>query len=210
MLDYLSRYVSLASLAIISTLAVFNIGYFWKVGIHFLGLADLSNFVYSLGVALTALSIGAAIVAVVARIKKASVQIIIALIGGALATAGTIHFSPRTLDPQLLANFAILIGFILPWSAYVSRLTRVGAPIGWPECAWIAIGWWAIIFQAGACQVAIELADRFRYVVNTKSGVIDNARILRASSAGFLLAVDGRISFLPQGEIKAVSLQNPE
>lgn len=209
-IDSLSRYVSTISLALVSTVAVFNIGYFWKIGIHFLGLIDISNLVYSLGIALTALSIGAVITALVARVKITWLQVLLAGLGGTLSTWGIIHFQPRTLDPQLTQNFAILIGFILPWAAYTSRvMASEGAP-SWSKLAWIALGWWAVIFQAGICQVAVELGDRFMYIVTTKTGVIENARILRSSSAGFLLAVDGRISFIPQGEIKVVSLQNPE
>lgn len=210
MSDNVNKYVSTLSLAIVSTLAVFNIGYFWKIGIHFLGLIDISNLVYSLGIALTALSIGAAITTLVARTKMVWLQLLLTAIGGTLSTWGIIHFQPRTLDPQLSQNFAILIGFILPWAAYTSRVIALAGAPRWSNLAWIALGWWAVIFQAGICQVSVELADRFLYIVNTKTGVIENARILRSSSAGFLLAVNGRISFIPQGEIKAVSLQNPE
>jgi hypothetical protein len=208
-IDNLSRYVSTISLAIVSTLAIFNIGYFWKIGIHFLGLIDISNLVYSLGIALTALSIGAAITTLVARVKMRWLQLLLAALGATLSIWGIIHFQPRTLDPQLPQNFAILIGFILPWAAYTSRVIALEGAPRWSNLAWIALGWWAVIFQAGICQVSVELADRFMYIVNTKTGVIENARILRSSSAGFLLAVDGRILFIPQGEIKAVSLENP-
>ena len=210
MIDNLSRYVSTISLAIVSTLAVFNIGYFWKIGVHFLGLIDISNLVYSLGISLTALSIGAAVTTLVARVKMMWLQVLLAMLGGTLSTWGLIHFQPRTLDPQLRENFAILIGFILPWAAFTSRVIALEGAPKWSNLAWIALGWWAVIFQAGICQVSVELADRFTYIVNTKTGVIEKARILRASSAGFLFAVDGRISFIPQGEIKSVSLQNPE
>jgi hypothetical protein len=58
MIDFITRYISAISLAIATTLSVFNIGYFWKIGLPFLGLMDLSNLVYSLGVSLTVLCVG--------------------------------------------------------------------------------------------------------------------------------------------------------
>ncbi|MGJ4995711.1 hypothetical protein ACQR0Z_14895 [Bradyrhizobium sp. HKCCYLS3077] len=210
MFDYLNKHASAISLATISTLAIFNVGYFWKIGIHFLGLIDISNLVYSLGVSLTAISIGGAITAIVVRASSAWLQILLAGIGATVSTWGIVYFQPRTLDPQLPQNFAILIGFILPWAAFTGRLIALDHAQKWSNLAWVGLGWWTIIFQAGICQVSIELADRFMYVVNTKAGVIVDARILRSSSAGLLLVVDKRITFIPQGEIRAVSLQNPE
>lgn len=43
------------SVLTLAVLTVFNLGYFWTIGLHFLGLVDLSNFVYSIGLALTSL-----------------------------------------------------------------------------------------------------------------------------------------------------------
>jgi len=39
-------FVSLIALAIVS---IFNIGYFYRVGIHFIGVMDLTNIAYSFG-----------------------------------------------------------------------------------------------------------------------------------------------------------------
>ena len=48
-MEKLVRYwplLTVASLAIVST---FNIGYFSVIGIHFIGVMDLSNIVYAIG-----------------------------------------------------------------------------------------------------------------------------------------------------------------
>src|SRR5215475_13468845 len=52
-LDFISRYISPISLALVTAAAIFNVGYFWKIGIHFLGIVDLSNLVYSFALATT-------------------------------------------------------------------------------------------------------------------------------------------------------------
>jgi hypothetical protein len=103
-----------------------------------------------------------------------------------------------------LENLAILVGFLLGASAFAS--------VVWDKKAWhwrnmtaLVFVWSIIVFQAGICQAALDLSDRFKYTVSTKSGVIDNARILRTSSTGFLLLVDGKIRFVPHGEVKDVT-----
>jgi hypothetical protein len=208
MIDFITRYVSAISLAIATTLSIFNIGYFWKIGLPFLGLIDLSNLVYSLGVSLTVLSIGVFVTSWVIRKSAGSTpkQLVIAAVGVALSTWGVMKFTPRTLEPQFLENAAILIGFLLSASAFAGRV--------WDQRAWhwrnltvLVFVWTAIIFQAGVCQAVLDLTDRFKYVVSTKSGVIDAARILRTSSAGFLLFADGKVRFVPHGEIKDVTSQ---
>jgi hypothetical protein len=208
MIDFLTRYVSAISLAIATTLSLFNIGYFWKIGLHFLGLIDLSNLVYSLGVSLTVLSIGVLVTASVVRFGISTArQVTIALLGVAMSLWGIVHVNPRTLDPQFAENAAILVGFLLSGAAFASKVLSQPELANWRNLAFLALGWSTIAFQAGACQAAVELSDRFKYIVSTKSGVIDNARIMRASSSGFLLAVDGRITFIPHSEIKEVRSQ---
>ena len=211
MIDFLTRYISTISLAIATTLSLFNIGYFWKIGLHFLGLIDLSNLVYSLGVSLSVFGVGALVTFVVTRFGKSTPRLI--LIGGVgvlLAWWGVVHAHPRTLDPELLENLAILVGFLLSAAAFAGHLWRRPLFANWANLGALAFMWFMISVQAGMCQAALELSDRFKYAVSTKSGVIDNARILRTSSSGFLLAVEGKIVFVPHGEIKEVSSQTSD
>jgi hypothetical protein len=211
MIDFVTRYISTISLAVAATLSIFNIGYFWKIGLPFLGLMDLSNLVYSLGVSLTVLSIGVFIASRIIKTAAGSVplQIVIAGVGAALSMWGIIRFSPRTLEPQLLDNAAILLGFVLSASAFASRVWD-GQAWNWRNATSLIIVWSIIMFQAGVCQAALDMTDRFKYAVSTKSGVIDNARILRSSSSGLLLLADGKIRFVPQGEVKDVTSQTSQ
>jgi hypothetical protein len=208
MIDFLTRYISTISLTIGATLSLFNIGYFWKIGLHFLGLIDFSNLVYSFGASLVALSVAGFILASVAHFATSNAKMLfIALAGAALSTWGIFHFSPRTLVPEYEANAAILVGFVLSGSAFTAKVRSQPHYVNLRNLSTLAFGWFVIAFQAGVWQASAELSDRFKYTVSTKSGVIDNVRILRASSSGFLLASEGKIIFIPQAEIKDVTSQ---
>jgi hypothetical protein len=49
MLDIVARILPVAATVAVASLAVFNVGYFWKIGLHFLGTVDFNNIVYSFG-----------------------------------------------------------------------------------------------------------------------------------------------------------------
>ncbi|MCD0415970.1 hypothetical protein LOC51_01980 [Rubrivivax sp. JA1024] len=212
MIDLLTRYISSISLAIVATLSLFNIGYFWKIGIHFLGLIDLSNLVYSLGVSMSALFIGASLTAIVANFRNSTLKLTLIASAGAISSIwGAFYVTPRTTQPQLVENLALLAGFVLLEAAYVSIILRNRCLNNdWRSLTVLAVGWLATSFQAGMCQAAIELSDRFTYMVSTKSGTQYQAHILRSSSSGFLIAIDGRVSFIPSGEIKQVTSDHIE
>src|ERR1043166_1120324 len=49
MFTSLLSYVPLASILAVALVSIFNIGYFTRVGLHFLGVMDISNLVYPIG-----------------------------------------------------------------------------------------------------------------------------------------------------------------
>src|SRR4051794_16354740 len=55
MLEKIGKYLPAISLLALASLSFFNIGYFWRIGLHFLGVTDLSNIVYSFGLAASVL-----------------------------------------------------------------------------------------------------------------------------------------------------------
>jgi hypothetical protein len=55
MLENITRLFPAISLVLVATLSIFNIGYLWRFGIHYLGIIDLSNVVYSFGLAVIVL-----------------------------------------------------------------------------------------------------------------------------------------------------------
>ena len=208
MLDTVSRYQSVISLAAIAFLSIFNIGYFWKIGLQFLGLIDLTNLVYSFGLALVALSVTGGVGAFV-FFKSSSLHRAFAgvVIGGAISMWGIIRFYPRTIEPQLAENGAILLGFVVSSAAFFGliHLRRQGGG-KWNSGGQVAMVFClaATTFQAGVFTAAIELSDRFTYSLNTKSGIIENVRIIRSSSSGFIVFFNEKIMFVPQGEVRGI------
>jgi hypothetical protein len=55
MLDGVTKILAVASAIAVVALSFFNIGYFSKIGFHFLGIVDLNNLVYAFGLAMLAL-----------------------------------------------------------------------------------------------------------------------------------------------------------
>src|SRR5262249_4219801 len=51
MLDLVARILPVASAIAVAALTIFNIGYSWRIGLHFLGIIDINNVVYSFGLA---------------------------------------------------------------------------------------------------------------------------------------------------------------
>src|SRR6185295_8989176 len=49
MLDTVTKIFSIVTLGVLCLMALFNIGYFYIVGFHFIGVTDISNVVYSFG-----------------------------------------------------------------------------------------------------------------------------------------------------------------
>jgi hypothetical protein len=60
------------------------------------------------------------------------------------------------------------------------------------------------IFQAGLFVGDAAAISPDTYNVVTQQQPIDNARIIRSSSSGFILFVDGKAMFVPQSEIVSV------
>jgi hypothetical protein len=215
MFDFIGRYISAISLAVVAALSIFNIGYFWKIGLHFIGLVDLTNLVYSAGLALAAISVLIMSALIVVPKRPDSWKLVVTgIVGTALSTWGILRFNPRTLDPQLCENGAILVGFgiagsaALIWALQRNRLTGVW---NWRDLVLFPFALCATTFQVGVFTAALELSDRRTYTVMTKSGgELQDTRILRSASAGFILAIDGHVVFVPQREIISVKSSEPK
>ena len=52
MFDNLTKVASFATLAVLVLTALFNVGYFYEIGFHFIGVIDISNVVYAFGLVL--------------------------------------------------------------------------------------------------------------------------------------------------------------
>jgi hypothetical protein len=206
LIDLISRYIAVISAAAIAGLSVFNVGYFWKIGLHFIGLIDLTNLAYSFGLAFSAVSLVVAVAVIVApRNPTRGTLIALGVVGGGLSLWGIWKFSPRTLEPQLLENGAILVGFAITGTAAVLWRLHENRRLNWRVFVLFIAASVITVFQAGSLTAALQLPDRFTYTVSTKDGdMLHGVRILHSASGGLIFVQDGHIIFLPQAEIKSV------
>lgn len=228
-LDFISRYISPISLALVTAAAIFNVGYFWKIGIHFLGIVDLSNLVYSFALATTFVVAWVWVAYQVTPSEPSYLKLTaIAIVGAAISVTGFV-FGSQIFENAIREDLVTLLGlmiigaaalafirmryaaegslevgtkvrFMLPGAAGELRM-EVSGPF---TIALAALVLFATIFQAGICTSELALKSPKTFSVTTKDGRLQNARILRASSSGFLIAADKRIIFIPQGEVKEV------
>src|ERR1043165_226070 len=208
MFYFISRYISAVSLAAVTALSLFNVGYFWKIGLHFVGLVDLTNLVYSAGLAIVPIFLGILAAGFASpRRPKLWMIIILGIIGGALILWGTSRFGPRSHEPELMENGAILLGMVISLSAFLTWTLdryRQTNQWDWRDTAVLLLISFGTAFQAGMLMVSLELSDRITYTVTTKSDLLEHARLLRSSSTGFILAVNGSVMFVPLAEVKTI------
>jgi hypothetical protein len=213
MLDKLTRYLPGLSLLTVMGVAIFNIGYFWKIGLHFLGIVDLSNLVYTFGLAAAFIFIWFFVAGAVTPKKPATWKFIaIGILGSAISIV--CMFSPAgLLMPASIQNFVLLLGFVILSAGALAFGTENADKTGrWnPKdvvlIIFIGIG---TIFQAGLSASLLEIENPLVYTVRTKETELQNVRILRSSSSGFILSVDGRVVFIPHEEIKSISSTTPK
>jgi hypothetical protein len=209
MLDWLTRYISGISVLSIAGLSVFNVGYFWRIGLHYLGLTDFSNVVYSFGLAavvLAALSLFLpAVVGHFAGISAGATRRAIWTTYVVLIFAGVLAWvSLFGLSSHLSQDSGMLIAMIFGLFALVSRLWLRFKALGDRSAystSFATLLSVLTVFQAGLVVCDLQIASIDTYNFNTKSGPINEARIIRSSSNGFILFVDGRSMFLPLSEV---------
>jgi len=217
MLERFNVLLPTISIAALAALSIFNVGYFWRIGLHFLGVIDLSNIVYSFGLAAVILGMLAFFVpSIVRHFSKISSQIsarsarqmiflvkVIYLIGGALGWFAL--FGPKTYLQSHLSQDAVMLlvgvlglfGLVTQWWLKFSVLGDKNVA----EISFIAMFTIGTIFLAGSVVSDLQLSSIDTYDVTTKTGVLQKTRIIRSSSTGFILFVDGRALFVPGSEV---------
>ena len=203
-------------------LAVFNIGYFSKIGLHFLGVMDFSNLVYSFSfvVAVIAGSLGASLwgnylesllkYSGTSSGRKKILWVVGAFAFAVLMGIATVHFLFPQYEPKhfladrLIAMFSVIMAILLLAVEYADfkKINKIG----------ISGGVFAFVMTVLALYYSGRaVAEHEIYTVKTTYAFIVKdlnepivGKILRSSSTGFIVFADDRIMFLPQGEIKRV------
>jgi hypothetical protein len=217
MLDSLTRYFPVGALTAVLVATLFNVGYFSVVGLHFIGVMDLSNVVYSFALAFTAVS-GVGALGYILGSFSASLELD-RIIGQrrlyAIAFAGLllvllIYFLNTEFDPERKLFFGLIIAAAvvanigyLAYSRWHIR-KRDYIVIG----AATLIGAVGIVLFGALQGLRQAYSTDITYDVVTKQGAITGVRMIRTSSSGILFSKDQTIIFMPASEISAISLDS--
>jgi hypothetical protein len=212
-LENIQKYLTTLTLVAVFFVAVFNIGYFYAIGYHFIGVMDLSNVVYSIGLVFFALAFLAFVstqisifdFSRVARSEKIYNGMIIIGIIAVMLFGLVIYFYHQSDEVGLLLSFSYLFFFTLMLGILIIfRRARTGV---WliPFIMAFSFCFTASTFVFGTLTARYQAYEVSSfYDVVTKSGAFTNVRIVRASSSGFLITHEHIILFVPSGEVRYV------
>jgi hypothetical protein len=193
-------------------------GYFYLIGYHFIGVMDLSNVVYPVGLVLCLVIPATAFIPldVVEQVRQAAKQPDamtkfygpMKVVFGIIMAFFTISlfFTDRFLSVMTL--FAIcfsastLFGMIGAYIAWQQRMswTVLAAPLG--------AGLLTILWIGATFAQHEALYSKRTYKFQTKEAEYPEARIVRASSSGFIISHDKKFIFVPSSEVKQISEVN--
>jgi hypothetical protein len=219
--DRALKYWPLVAAGAVVLVSVFNIGYFTTLGMHFIGVMDISNVVYPIGL-IFALLIGPVIFfpdrllgnlkefahsnELASRLPKARKWIF-----GILLVAFSVGLFVHQAFISIMTLFAIY--FVLAFLALAAYLfivwERTGEVSTQMAASMTAFGFFTLFWIGGAVAYHEAFTTRTVYLVTTKDATYDNARIARTSSSGFLIAKDKHVIFIPSGRMKSIMAINP-
>lgn len=225
MLERFAGMLPLVSVVALLALAAFNIGYFGLIGIHFLGVVDLSNIVYSFALSFGLIGIMSGLLGAnwfddIADMAKRSgayerfryftlaVKIAALLLGG-LAIFGYWQswFSWGSFEGAMLgALFALFFVLVLEtqFAWHLNGSIKLG------EIIFVAFMGVMTATMAGRYMAMSSMTRGPTYTIVTKANhEIQGVRIMRSSSSGFIFAIDRVIYYFPQGELKSIRAEAP-
>lgn len=221
MLERLLKYWPVITVAALAVVSVFNIGYFTILGLHFIGVMDLSNIVYAVG-----LVFGLMIVPILmfpeqlldtlrdmAKSQDAVIRIngimkFVPLCLGILFGIGLFVHRPYISITGLFAVY-----FVLGWLVFTAYAYMIYVSTGALSPRMIISGGAFTLFTIFWIGSAIAYHEAFGtkslYRVTTKDNVYDKVRLARSSSSGFLIAQEKRVIYIPSSEVKSIVSVDP-
>lgn len=211
--------VPLMGAVALAIVALFNVGYFMEAGLHFVGIIDVSNIVYSFGLILPF---------VIAAIWLSVTDIAGALLVftqregayDAFTRVVVRYVIPVVLLVTAAGFFAWLKWGWVPswfhwtftfaiWLAYnlinLSAKYNHNGAIHHSDAIATALAFVVVVVMAGRAMAYSQIHfQEHTYTIATADVTILNARIVRSSSSGFLIVVADRVTFLPKEQIKLI------
>jgi hypothetical protein len=217
MLDVVAKMLPAAATIAVASLSMFNVGYFWKIGLHFLGIVDWNNIVYSFGLAfglwMVLVLVGLRLVDIFSEPaselsvhRSRRTNKIVMWIGVGIFLIAS--WNPGQFISDIVEAGAQLVGVLLFWSAWSLQSSLDYKTSGVAKADDLIVGVlvaFLIFFQAGIFVAEWQMNNLDTYTVGTTKGAsIENARLLRASSAGFIVFAEERVLFIPQSQIARI------
>jgi hypothetical protein len=221
MLDIGIRILPAAATIAFASLATFNVGYFWNIGLHFLGIVDFNNIVYPFGLTfvlwMVLIFVGLKWAEIFSEpMSETSIRHsmrtsnFVASIGAILFLLGSVPILEKLIG-EITAVGAALVGLILLWGAWSVRsfldYKTSGTGIAKVhDIAFLVLLPFVIFYYAGTLVAAWQMTiqDDTYTITTIKSDSIENARLLRTSSAGVILFAEKQILFIPQSQIAQI------
>lgn len=212
--EYVSTLLPSISVAALVLVSIFNIGYFSNIGLHFLGLIDLTNIVYSVGLVfgglLLAVNLLATMLEVTMKLAKdeATTVIVSRWFSAGVAAFGAVATTWVSLQPSGSSDTiaAILLFLVFTWAVTKALLRlKTRNEIRFSELMMVTVAALSADFAIGRAVAEKQLLQQSQlYTFFTKSGVVYGVTLVRSSSSGFIIANNRRTSFLSKDEVKSI------
>jgi hypothetical protein len=229
MLHQLAKAVSIATIVGLYLTAIFNIGYFYVIGYHFIGVIDISNVVYTFGLIVLFLIIFLTLVGLLvagcvalyeqslfwSQTARKVLGSLLALVLLALLVLLLWLIAPEMYPAEAHVSatglISPLVGIALGIAAYV-KWKKDGSSFPdwrliWASFILVSIG---MIVIGGLIAKQQVSSDVVQYDIISKTGTFSDVRIVRSSSSGFIFSQLGRVMFVPMGEVRLVSATGSE
>jgi hypothetical protein len=220
-LETVTKYWPVLTVVALATVSVFNIGYFSIVGLHFIGVMDLSNIVYA--VALVFGLIIAPLVmfpdGLVDRIKefssdkdfdrraKKGTKIATWFLALSFAVGLFIH-QPYISITGLFALYFVAAYIVVAAYSYAVFLRHDDISVR-HAFGLLALGMFTIFWVGGAVGYNQAFGTTTLYKLTTKDAEYDKIRLVRSSSSGFIITREKQVIYVPSGELKLIVQLTP-
>jgi hypothetical protein len=204
MLERLLKYWPIIAATALAIVSVFNIGYFTIIGLHFIGVMDLSNIVYAVGLVFGLMVIPimffpdslVATFKVIASSPTAASNLNKAMkfvtFGIFLLFAVALFVHQRYISITGLFAVTFLLGLIaFSAYAYMMYLHTNDIPTR-AVVSGVAFGLFTLWWIGAAVAYHEAFGTKTLYKVTTKDVSYDNVRLARSSSSGFIIAQEKR------------------
>jgi hypothetical protein len=125
------------------------------------------------------------------------------------------YFGRSFIHDDVLRVAGLLVGYIFASicvSVYAFLFYKMSSNVKASHILFVAVLACDAFFWAGVLVVELQMEVGDTYIITTKDKehqLIQNARILRSSSAGFILLADKTIYFIPHSEITKIKSTAP-